>query len=340
MLLVMKTGATAEETAAVCREMEEAGVRTRVIHGRERTLITLGATLDPAETLRIEALNGVAEILNIRQPFKLASREAQADNTQIPFPGSGLTLGGSELAIVILPCPAHALTLDQARHLYAAGARFLLLASSSQTGPQSDFNQEQLAGFDRIRKMTGLKLILEAFDLPSLTQASELADMVLIGSRNMQNFSLLKEAGQQMRPVLLERGLSATLEEMLMAAEYLLSEGNFQVALCETGVRSFTSHTSNTLDLSLLPMISAVSHLPVLTAPGIATSQSQSTPALARASVAAGAAGVVLELATTEDLSQALPYETLHALLGDLNQIAHVVGRTLPSGTQEEKQEK
>lgn len=323
MLVVMKAEASEAEISALCGELEKLGVRSHPVRGAVRTTVCPAGTVSEAAVAGIGAMAGVAGILHPTHSYRLASREVQPEPTLVRFPNQHTSIGGTELSLLGRATASSALRVAEAEALKALGFRGFVLPRELGRGEGMKLDR---AGWDAVRSATGMELILEVCDQQSLDEASDWAGMILIGARSMQNFSLLRSAGRQNKPVVIERGQSATLEEFLMAAEYVLSEGNPWVVLLEAGARSFATHTRNTLDLSLLPLLEELTHLPVVVAPGVATARPVCTPALSRASVAAGADGLVLEVgqaATTTETQE------LHALIGDLRKVAPIVGRTL-----------
>ena len=272
MLVVMKAQATPEEIQAVCEHIEQLGFRAHPLPGAQRTAI--GITGNPGEIDRgnFEDLSGVADVIRVSKPYKLASRDVKEEDTVIRFPGTDATIGGRALAIVAGPCSIESReqAFAIAEHVAAAGAQFFRGgAYKPRTSPYAfqGLGVEALKIMSEIRDKFGLRIITEAIDNETLGLVAEWADVIQIGARNMQNFSLLKHAGRLRKPVLLKRGLSATLDEFLMAAEYIMSEGNYEVILCERGVRTFADHTRNTLDLSIVPAVQKLSHLPILGGP-------------------------------------------------------------------------
>src|SRR5579863_5369238 len=266
MLVVMKSHATPEQIQAVCETIEQLGFRAHPLPGAQRTAIGITGNQGEVERGNLEELSGVAEVIRVSKAYKLASRDVKPEDTVIRFAGTDATIGGSDLAVVAGPCSIEsreqAFTI--AEQVAAAGAQFFRGgAYKPRTSPYAfqGMGLDALRIMAEIREHFGLRIITEAIDHESLEHVAEYADVIQIGARNMQNFSLLKQAGKLRKPVLLKRGLSATLEEFLMAAEYILSEGNYEVILCERGVRTFADHTRNTLDLSINPAVQRLSHL-------------------------------------------------------------------------------
>src|SRR5438045_4543602 len=267
------------------------------------------------------------------------SRYMNADNTVFSFPGTDATFGGPGLAIVAGPCAIESReqAFAVAERVHRAGAQFFRGgAYKPRTSPYScqGLEEEALRIMAEIRDQFGLKIVTEAIDNESLELVDEYADVIQIGARNMQNFSLLKHAGRARKPVLLKRGMSATLEEFLMAAEYVMSEGNYNVILCERGVRTFADHTRNTLDLSVVPAVQRLSHLPIVVDPSHGTGKRNKVTPLSRAAIAVGADGLIIEVHHDPDRAlsdgmQSLYPDQFDALMVQVRQIASVLGRNV-----------
>ena len=344
MLVVMKTQATPEEIQAVCDHIEQLGFRAHPLPGAQRTAIGITGNKDAVERGNIESLSGVAEVIRVSKAYKLASRDVKEEDTIIHFPASGpsaeATIGGRNLAIIAGPCSIESReqAFAIAEKISASGAQFFRGgAYKPRTSPYAfqGLGLEALQIMAEIRDRFGLRIVTEAIDNESLELVAEWADVIQIGARNMQNFSLLKHAGRLRKPVLLKRGLSATLEEFLMSAEYIMSEGNYQVILCERGVRTFADHTRNTLDLSIVPAVQRLSHLPILVDPSHGTGRRDSVLPMARAAIATGCDGVLVEVhnhpeRALSDGPQSLYPDQFAIMMSELEQIAPVVGRTLP----------
>jgi len=291
-----------------------------------------------------EEMSGVQEVIRVSKPYKLVSRDTKPDNTVIRFANSRATIGDAELAVIAGPCGIE--TRDQAfkvaERVARAGAQFFRGgAYKPRTSPYSfqGLGEEGLRIMAEIRQQFGMKIITEAIDHESLDLVEEYADVIQIGARNMQNFSLLKRAGRARKPVLLKRGISATLEEFLMAAEYIMSEGNYNVILCERGVRTFADHTRNTLDLSIVPAVQRLSHLPIIVDPSHGTGKRNKVTPLSRAAVAVGADGLIVEVHNDPDRAlsdgmQSLFPDQFDALMTQVRQIAAVLGRTIPKAVE------
>jgi 3-deoxy-7-phosphoheptulonate synthase len=342
MLVVMKAQATPEQIQAVCESIEQLGLRAHPLPGAQRTAIGITGNKGELDRGNLESLSGVAEVIRVSKAYKLASREVKEEDTVIRFAGTDAAIGGHNLAIVAGPCSIE--SRDQAfaiaGQVAAAGAQFFRGgAFKPRTSPYvfQGLGLEALRIMAEIRDRFGLRIVTEALDNESLDLVAEWADVVQIGARNMQNFSLLKRAGRLRKPVLLKRGLSATLEEFLMAAEYVMSEGTYEVILCERGVRTFTDHTRNTLDLSIVPAVRRLSHLPILVDPSHATGKRDSVLPMARAAVASGADGLLVEVHHQPDKAlsdgpQSIYPAQFATMMDEIERIAPVVGRNLPRG--------
>src|ERR1700678_3087573 len=342
MLVVMKAHATDEEIRGVCQKIEKLGYRAHAMPGAQRTAIVFTGNRGEVEQGTLEEMPGVQEVIKVSKPYKLVSRDIKEENTIIRFEGTAATIGGPGLAIVAGPCAIESReqAFAVAERVHRAGAQFFRGgAYKPRTSPYSfqGLGEEGLRIMAEIRQQFGLKIITEAIDNESLDLVDEYADVIQIGARNMQNFSLLKRAGRAKKPVLLKRGMSATLEEFLMAAEYILSEGNYRVALCERGVRTFADHTRNTLDLSIVPAVQRLSHLPILVDPSHGTGKRNKVVPLARAAVAVGADGIMVEVhhqpeKALSDGPQSIYPEQFAEMMNELEQIAAVLHRSVPRG--------
>jgi 3-deoxy-7-phosphoheptulonate synthase len=284
---------------------------------------------------------GVQEVIRVTKPYKLVSRDTKPDNTVIRFAGTDATIGGPGLAIIAGPCgiESREQAFAVAERVHRAGAQFFRGgAYKPRTSPYSfqGLGEQGLQIMAEIRDKFGLKIVTEAIDNESLELVEEYADVIQIGARNMQNFSLLRRAGKSKKPVLLKRGMAATLEELLMAAEYIMSEGNYNVALCERGVRTFADHTRNTLDLSLIPAVQRLSHLPILVDPSHGTGKRNKVTPLSRGAIAVGADGLIVEVHHDPDKAlsdgiQSLYPDQFDELMAQVRQIAPIVGRNVPA---------
>ncbi|HWE86438.1 MAG TPA: 3-deoxy-7-phosphoheptulonate synthase [Terracidiphilus sp.] len=342
MLVVMKAHATPEQVQAVCDAIEQLGYRAHPMPGAQRTAIGITGNQGEVERGNIEELSGVAEVIRVSKPYKLASRDVKEDDTVIHFEGTDATIGGQNLAIVAGPCSIESReqAFAIAEQVAAAGAQFFRGgAYKPRTSPYAfqGLGLEGLKIMAEVRDRFGLRIVTEAIDNETLELVAEWADVIQIGARNMQNFSLLKHAGRIKKPVLLKRGMSATLDEFLMAAEYIMSEGNYEVILCERGVRTFADHTRNTLDLSIVPAVQRLSHLPILVDPSHGTGKRNKVLPMARAAIAVGADGVLVEVhhqpeKALSDGPQSIYPEQFVTMMNEIEQIAPVVHRVLPRG--------
>lgn len=343
MLIVMKMDAGREEIDRVVETVEDRGLKAHPIPGAQRTAIGITGNLGAIEGGLFESMPGVLEIIRVSHPYKLVSREFRPPDTVVEV--GGVPIGGEELVLMAGPCSveSHEQTLTIARRVKAAGAAILRGgAYKPRTSPYSfqGLGQEGLEILDRVRDETGLAVVTEATGIDVLDDVVEHTDMVQVGARNMQNYTLLKRVGQCGLPVLLKRGMNATLDELLLAAEYVLDQGNENVVLCERGIRTFADHARNTLDLSIVPELERISHLPVVVDPSHAAGRAHMVPALARAGIAAGADGLLIEVhhqpeEALSDGNQALRPDELDRLAADLRGLAPVLGRRMPAAAAE-----
>jgi 3-deoxy-7-phosphoheptulonate synthase len=339
MLVVMKAHASEEQVRAVCERIESLGYRPHAIPGAQRTAIGITGNKGAMEAGTLEEMSGVQEVIVVSKPYKLVSRDVKEEDTLVRFPGSDGTFGGRDLGIIAGPCSIESReqAFAIAERVAKAGARFFRGgAYKPRTSPYAfqGLGEEALKIMAEVRERFGLMIMTEAIDNESLDLVAEYADCIQIGARNMQNFSLLKKAGRMRKPVLLKRGMSATLEEFLMAAEYLMSEGNYQVILCERGVRTFADHTRNTLDLSIVPAVQKLSHLPIVVDPSHGTGKRDKVLPLSRAAVAVGADGLIVEVHNDPDKAlsdgaQSVFPEQFDELMAEVRQIAPVVHRNV-----------
>jgi len=338
MLVVMKAQATPEEIQAVCDHIVQLGFRPHPLPGAQRTAIGITGNQGEVDRGNLASLSGVAEVIRVSKAYKLASRDVKEEDTVVRF-ATGAAIGGRDLAVIAGPCSIESReqAFAIAEQVAAAGAQFFRGgAYKPRTSPYAfqGLGLEALKIMSEIREKFGLAIVTEALDSETLDLVAEWADVVQIGARNMQNFSLLKKAGRLRKPVLLKRGMSATMEEFLMAAEYVMSEGNYEVILCERGVRTFADHARNTLDLSIVPALRHVSHLPILVDPSHGTGRRDSVLPMARAAIAAGADGVMVEVhnhpeKALSDGPQSIYPAQFAEMMQELEQIAPVVGRNL-----------
>jgi 3-deoxy-7-phosphoheptulonate synthase len=342
MLVVMKAQATPEEIQAVCDHIVELGFRPHPLPGAQRTAIGITGNQGEVNRGNLESLSGVAEVIRVSKAYKLASRDVKEEDTVVRFNGSNAAIGGRNLAVVAGPCSIESReqAFAIAGYVAAAGAQFFRGgAYKPRTSPYAfqGLGLDALKIMAEIRDKFGLRIVTEALDSETLELVAEWADVIQIGARNMQNFSLLKKAGRLRKPVLIKRGLSATLEEFLMAAEYVMSEGNYEVILCERGVRTFADHARNTLDLSIVPALHHVSHLPILVDPSHGTGRRDSVLPMARAAVAGGADGIMVEVHdhpenALSDGPQSIFPAQFTTMMDEIAQLAPIVGRSVMRG--------
>ena len=339
MLVVMQSHATEPQIRAVCERIESLGLKAHPIPGTLRTAIGITGNTGALDLGVLESLPGVIECIPVSKPYKLVSRDVKEEDTilRIPTPSGDVLFGGKCVGLVGGPCAVE--TEEQcfttAEGVKKAGVKlFRGGAYKPRTSPYSfqGLGEDGLKILAQVRKHYGLGIITEAIDNESLDLVEEYADVIQIGARNMQNFSLLKRAGRAKKPILLKRGMSATLDEFLMAAEYVLSEGNYNVMLCERGVRTFADHSRNTLDLTIIPAVKKRSHLPILVDPSHGTGKRHKVLPLSRAAVAVGADGLLIEVhhapdqALSDGMQSILPTE-LAELVSEVRQIAAVLHR-------------
>ena len=337
MIIVLKKGATEKEKTAVVRYIEEHGLRAHISVGTERTVI--GAIGDERllEKEQLELLPGVEKVMPVLKPYKLVSREFHPENTIVKV--DGVEIGGNEFVVMAGPCAVESeeLLLATAYAVKAAGAKVLRgSAYKPRSSPYAfqGLGEEGLKLLKKAKKETGLVVETEVMDVRNVELVAKYVDIVRIGARNMQNFDLLKEVGRINKPVILKRGLSATIEEFLLAAEYIMSEGNHNVILCERGIRTFETATRNTLDLSAVPVIKQLSHLPIIVDPSHAAGKRELVGPLSKAAVAVGADGLIIEVHCNPekalcDGKQSLTPEGFAELMKELRKIAAAVGRKM-----------
>ncbi|HLM57364.1 MAG TPA: 3-deoxy-7-phosphoheptulonate synthase [Pyrinomonadaceae bacterium] len=333
MLIVMKADATDADIAEVERAITEMGFRPHTMPGAGRTAIGITGNQGPVDAVRFESLPGVAEAIRVTKPYKLVGLDLRPDRTVVRV--GDAEIGGDELAIIAGPCAVESReqVFAVAEAVKKSGARFFRGgAFKPRTSPYAfqGLGEEGLKMLAEVRERFGLKVVTEAVDEASADLVERYADVMQIGARNMQNFSLLKRAGRARIPVLLKRGLSAMLEEWMLAAEYVMAEGNYNVILCERGVRTFAQHTRNTLDLAAVPAVRAISHLPVLIDPSHGTGKNHMVKPLARAGVAVGADGLIIEVhnhpeRALSDGAQSLNLEQYEQLVTEVRAIHDVV---------------
>jgi 3-deoxy-7-phosphoheptulonate synthase len=339
MLVVMQSHATEEQVRAVCRRIESLGLKAHAIPGAGRTAIGITGNQGAVDLGVLESLPGVIECIPVSKPYKLVSRDAKEEDTilRIPTPRGDVLVGGQHIAMVAGPCAVETeqQCMAVAERVARTGCRlFRGGAYKPRTSPYSfqGLGEPALKILSKVRDNYGFGIVTEAVDHESLELVEDYADVIQIGARNMQNFSLLKRAGRAKRPVLLKRGMSATLDEFLMAAEYILYEGNYDVMLCERGVRTFSDFSRNTLDLAVVPAVKKRSHLPILVDPSHGTGKRHKVLPLSRAAIAVGADGLLVEVhhepekALSDGIQSILP-EEFAVLIDEVRQIATVLHR-------------
>ena len=336
MLIVMRHGATDAELRRVVAVIEEMGYKARPMPGAQRTAVGLVGNDGRVDASRLEGLPGVQEVIHVSKPYKQVSREWQAENSVVRLAG-GITVGGTDVVTIAGPCSVESerQIIEAARQVKEGGAVILRGGAwKPRTSPYSfqGLGRPGLELLARARDETGLLICTEAMDPEGVGYVAEVADIVQIGARNMQNFSLLKAAGRAKKPVLLKRGMAATIEELLLSAEYLLAEGNHDVILCERGIRGFDTATRNVFDLTAIPVVHKLSHLPIIADPSHGTGLREKVIPMARAAVAAGADGIMIEVhpnpeAALSDGAQTLFPEQFAQLMREVRVIAEVIGR-------------
>lgn len=341
MIVVMKTSCKQEEISGVVKRIQELGLKEHISQGVEHTVIgVLGQTF-PELRDALEVLPGVEEVIPITKPYKLASREFHPEDTTVKV--NGITIGGDEIVVMAGPCAVESeeQLLDTARAIKAAGANILRGgAFKPSTSPYHfrGLGEKALKLLAKARDETGMPVITEVMTPGDVELVASYADILQIGARNMQNFILLDELGKTRKPVLLKRGLSSTIQEWLLAAEYILAQGNEQLILCERGIRTFETYTRNTMDVSAIPIIKKVSHLPIVADPSHATGKWYLVPPMALAAVAAGANGLLVEVHPNPDMAlkdgaQSLTFDNFRRLMSQLVPLAQAMGRKLATSS-------
>jgi 3-deoxy-7-phosphoheptulonate synthase len=336
MLIVMRHGAPEEDIRRVAVTIEEMGYQARPMPGKQRTTVGLVGNDGRVDASRLAALPSVQEIIHVTKPYKQVSREWKPESTVVRLPGN-LTVGGDEVVVMAGPCSVESekQILDSARAVREAGATVLRAGAFKPRSSPYSFQGLGRAGLTllaRARDETGLLIVTEAMDPEAMDAVADVADIIQIGARNMQNYSLLKCAGRVGKPILLKRGLSATIQELLLSAEYILAEGNPNVILCERGVRGFDPATRNLLDLSAIPVVHGLSHLPIIADPSHGTGHRDMVMPMAKAAVAGGADGLLVEVHPTPDRAlsdgaQSLYPEQFERLMKEVRLIAEAIGR-------------
>ena len=337
MVVVMKKNATPEQVRAVVARIEELGFSVHLSTGEERTIIGIIGDERRLDAQIIELLDGVERLVPILQPFKLASRDFKPENTIVTV--NGVSIGGDEIVVIAGPCAVESRQqlLETAWAVKEAGAKMLRGgAFKPRTSPYS-FQGLGEAGLELLaeaREATGLLIVTEVISPTDVPLVCKYADVLQIGARNMQNFSLLQEVGRSKHPVLLKRGLMSTIQELLMSAEYILANSNYQVILCERGIRTFETATRNTLDITAIPVLKKLTHLPVIVDPSHATGHWDLVSPVSKAAIAAGADGLIIEVhpqpeRALSDGAQSLKPPVFMQLMRELKQLASAVGREL-----------
>ena len=336
MLIVMNAHAGRGEIDNVVRVVESLGFRAHVMPGATRTAIGVTGNQGAVDLSRFENLPGVAEAIRVTKPYKLITLDLKADRTVVDL-GDGAKIGDGSLAIIAGPC-----AIENSKQAFAiadvvqrSGAKFFRGgAFKPRTSPYafSGLGEAGLKILADIRKEFGLKIVSEALDEGNVDLVEKYADMIQVGARNMQNFTLLRRVGRSKLPVLLKRGMAATLEEWLLAAEYIMAEGNYNIVLCERGVRTFAQHTRNTLDLAAVPAVRKISHLPVIVDAAHGTGRSYMVTPLARAGVAVGADGLMIEVhgkpdEALSDGAQSLMFDEYEQMVREVRRIHDVISR-------------
>jgi len=337
MLIVMKADATERDIAEVERVVTELGYRPHSVPGPSRTAICITGNQGPVDITPFENLPGVAEAIRVTKPYKLITLDLRPEKTVVQV--GDAAIGGDELAIIAGPCAVESReqVFAVAESVRRSGARFFRGgAFKPRTSPYAfqGLGEDGLKILAEVREALGLKIVTEALDEHGIDLVEKYADVIQIGARNMQNFSLLRRAGRSHLPVLLKRGLSAMLDEWLLAAEYVMAEGNYNVILCERGVRTFAQHTRNTLDLAAIPAVRRISHLPVVIDPSHGTGHNYMVMPLARAGVAAGADGLIIEVhpcpeKALSDGQQSLSAPEFEKLMKEVRGISEAIGRPI-----------
>ena len=338
MLVIMRHDATEEEIRGVVTVIEQMGYQARPMPGRQRTTVGVVGNDGRVDGDRLAALAGVYECLHVTPPYKQASREWKQEPTIVRLPG-GLTIGGDEVVVMAGPCSVEneAQIIASAHAVRDAGATILRGGAYKPRSSPYSFQGLGLPGLKllaKAREETGLLIVTEAMDPEGAELVAEHADIIQIGARNMQNFSLLKRVGRVKKPVLLKRGIAATITELLLSAEYLLAEGNDQVILCERGIRGFDPATRNVFDLTAIPVVQRLSHLPIIADPSHATGLRDKVIPMARAAVAAGADGIMVEVHPNpedalSDGAQTLYPDQFAQLMREVRIIAEAIGRRI-----------
>ena len=337
MIIILKPGASTQEAADVVAKVEEMGFRAHLSQGEERTIIGVIGDERRVDPAAFELLPCVDHCVPILRPFKLASRDLRPENTVIRL--NGVRIGAEHVVVIAGPCAVEdrAQLLETAHAVKEAGGKVLRGgAFKPRTSPYAfqGLGTEGLELLAEAREATGLPIVTEVIAPQDVPVVAEYADVLQVGARQMQNYALLHAVGESGRPVLLKRGMMSTMEELLMSAEYILTHGNYRVMLCERGIRTFETYTRNTLDINAVPVLKELTHLPVIVDPSHGTGQWKLVPAAARAAIAAGADGLIVEVhphpeSALSDGMQSLKPETFMRLVQEARRVAEAVGRKL-----------
>lgn len=337
MVVIMQPGATAAQIGAVIARAEKLGCATHPIYGESRTVVALVGDLTETTRDSFNTMDGVAKTVRIQEPYKLSSRTARPDNTVIELGATGVQIGGPEIVVMAGPCSVESRQqiVETAIAVKEAGAKILRGGAFKPRTSPYDFQGFGLKGLEYLaeaREVTGLPVITEVMTVEAVNMVAEYADILQIGARNMQNYGLLHAVGKINRPVLLKRGMSGTIKEWLMCAEYIISNGNTNIMLCERGIRTYETATRNTFDLNAVPFVKQTSHLPVVADPSHGTGLRELVPAMSKASIAAGADALILEVHpdpenAVSDGRQSLTIEAFGKLMHELRRVAIAVDR-------------
>lgn len=338
MIVAMQENASEDQIDAVIDAMMESGVEVHRTTGTQQTILAGVGPTAKVDITKFEMMPGVEHVHRISSPYKLAGRGFRPEGTVVQF-RNGVTVGGKQVAIMAGPCSIEnrEQIFETARRVKGAGGTFLRGGAFKPRSSPYAFQGMGIPGLELMRDAAeahGLLVVSEVMEIGQIEPMLPYVDLFQVGARNMQNFNLLRELGQVRKPVLLKRGIAATIEEMLLSSEYILSGGNYEVILCERGIRTYETATRNTMDISAIPVIKKLSHLPIIGDPSHGTGRRDMVPALARAAVAAGADGIIVEVhpnadKAASDAAQTLYPDQLDTLMGELRLIASAVGRTL-----------
>lgn len=339
MIVVMKPGATAAEIGAVIRKAESLGIKTHPIYGENRTVVALVGDLTSINRETFDQMEGVMQTVRIQEPYKLASRTTRPDNTVIEVADGRVRIGGEAVVVMAGPCSVESRSqiIEIAHAVKEVGATVLRGGAFKPRTSPYDFQGLGLKGLEYLaeaRKVTGLPVITEVMREEQVPMVAEYADILQIGARNMQNYGLLQTVGRQSKPVMLKRGISGTIRELLMSAEYIVSNGNNNVMLCERGIRTYETATRNTFDLNAIPVLKQQTHLPIVADPSHGTGLRELVPAMSRAAIAAGADALIIEVHPDPDTAvsdgrQSLTLEDFAALMKSLRRVAEAIDRRI-----------